>query len=169
MFGDKAQAMAAQWNDAPGLATPMRVGEAGIWLGRRNCSLSPSQLLGFFASLALVSMLVAGMCWINGGRLVPAFTGAELLLFAGALLVYARHAADRERVEFGADRVVVEWESAGQVERTEFPSRHTRILMHDNGLIVFRAGDREAFVGRYTRPERREALARQMRRALLAA
>jgi hypothetical protein len=65
--------------------------------------------------------------------------------------------------------VVVEWECAGRVERVELPTRQTRILVHDNGLIVFKAGQAQAFAGRYTRAERREKLARELRRALIAA
>lgn len=161
--------MAAQLMETLDFGAPHGSAEAHVWACKRNCSISPRQLLGFFVSLSLVSMLVAGLCWVGGAKLVTPFTLLELLVMAVALLAYARHAADRERVEFGAERVVVEWECAGRVERTELPTRHTRILMHDDGLIVFKAGDATAFVGRYTRPERREQLARELRRALIAA
>lgn len=160
--------MAAQWMDTLDYGAPHETGAASSWMCKRNCSISPRQLLGFFVSLSLVSLLVAGMCWIGGATLVPPFTLLELLVMAAALFAYARHAADRELVHFGEQQVVVEWESAGRLERTELPTRQTRILMHDNGLIVFSASGRQAFVGRYTRPERREQLARELRRALLA-
>ena len=161
--------MAAQLMDTLDFGAPDGQAEGYVWVCKRNCSMSPSQLLGFFVSLSLVSLLVAGLCWLGGAKLVTPFTLLELLVMAVALLAYARHAADRERVVFGAERVVVEWENAGRVERAELPTRRTRILMHDDGLIVFRAGDQMAFVGRYTRPERREKLARDLRRALIAA
>lgn len=161
--------MAAQWMDTLEFGTPDGPSCAPAWVSKRNCSISPRQLLGFFVSLSLVSALVAGLCWVGGAKLVTPFTALELVVLAVALLVHARHAADRERVEFGADRVVVEWECAGSVERIELPTRQTRILMHDNGLIVFKAGQAVAFAGRYTRPERRETLARELRRALIAA
>ncbi len=140
-----------------------------VWLAKRNCSLTPGQVMGFFASLSLLSLLVAALCWFSGAKLVTPFTCAELLVLGIALLAWARHAADRERVEFGAELVVVEWESAGRLQRTELPTRSTRILLHDNGLVVLRAAGSEVFVGRYTRPERREQLARELRKALLAA
>ncbi len=161
--------MAAQLLDTLDFGGPKGPVEAHVWASKRNCSISPRQLLVFFVSLSGLSMLVAGMCWLRGAKLVTPFTLAELLLMAVALLVHARHAADRERVEFGAECVIVEWECAGHVERTELPTRRTRILLHDDGLIVFRAGDVQAFVGRYTRAERREQLARELRRALIAA
>ena len=161
--------MAAQLMDTLDFGAPSGAAEAHVWTCKRNCSISPRQLLVFFASLALVSMLVAALCWYGGAKLVTPFTLLELLVMAGALLAYARHAADRECVEFGAEQVVVEWECAGRVERTELPTRRTRILMHDDGLIVFKAGEHMAFVGRYTRPELREKLARELRRSLIAA
>ena len=161
--------MSAQWMDRLDFRAPDASGCAQVWASRRNCSISPRQLLGFFVSLSLLSLLVAGLCWVSGAKLVTPFTLLELLVMAGALLAYARHAADRERVEFGPEHVVVEWECAGRVERTELPTRQTRILVHDNGLIVFKAGQAQAFAGRYTRAERREKLARELRRALIAA
>lgn len=161
--------MAAQWTDTLDFGARQAQADAQVWLSKRNCSISPRQLLGFFASLSLLSLLVAALCWFSGARLVPPFTVLELLVMAVAMLAYARHATDRERVEFGEQQVVVEWECAGRVERTVLPTRQTRILMHDNGLIVFSAAGTKVFVGRYTRPERRERLARELRQSLIAA
>ena len=140
-----------------------------VWSFRRNCSISPVQLLSFFVSLSLVSLLVALMCWAGGAKLVTPFTVAELVVFGGALLVYARHAADRERVSLSATALVVEWECAGTVERVEFDPRWARIMVGEKGLVEVTGAGKRAFVGRYTRPERREKLARDLRRALLAA
>jgi uncharacterized membrane protein len=140
-----------------------------VWLFRRNCSISPRQLLAFFISLSVVSMLVALMCWVGGATLVTPFTVLELVVLGAALLVYARHAGDRERVSISAHLLVVEWENAGAVERVEFNPRWTRIVVNGKGLVEISGGGKRAFVGRYTRAERREKLARDLRRALLAA
>lgn len=140
-----------------------------VWLFRRNCSISPSQLLMFFVSLAVVSLLVAVLCWTIGAVLVTPFTLAELVVLAGAMLHYARHAADRECVRVAPGSLVVEWECAGRVERAEFDPRLTRILVGDKGLVEVSGAGRAAYLGRYTRPERRETMARDLRRALLSA
>ena len=166
------QGMSAQWGDSFDfglLGRPASQDGMLVWLLRRNCSISPRQLLLFFVSLALVSLFVAMLCWVGGAKLVPPFTLVELLTFGGALLMYARHAGDRERVAISAQALVVEWECAGRCERAEFNPRWARIVLHDNGLVAISESGRQAFVGRYTRPERREKLARDLRRALLAA
>ncbi|MDE2186925.1 MAG: DUF2244 domain-containing protein [Betaproteobacteria bacterium] len=150
------------------LGAPSEQDGALIWLFKRNCSISPKQLLAFFASMALISSCVALMCWEGGATLVPPFTVAELLAFGSALYVYARHAADRERVTVSAQSLVVEWENAGRIERAEFNPRWARIVVNENGLVEISGAGKLAFMGRYTRPDRRETLARDLRRAVLA-
>ncbi len=164
--------MTVQWVDDLDfglLGRPSVQDGARVWAFRRNCSISPMQLLSFFASLSLVSLLVAVMCWASGATLVTPFTLLELLTFGAALLAYARHAADRERVSLSSTSLVVEWECAGTVARVEFDPRWARITVGEKGLVEVSGAGRRAFVGRYTRPERREKLARDLRRALLAA
>lgn len=151
------------------LGAPAECDGALVWAFRRNCSIAPSQLLMFFVSLSVVSLLVAVLCWSIGAVLVTPFTVLELLVFAGALLHYARHAGDRERVSVGDGRLVVEWECAGQIERAEFDPRQVRVVVGDRGLIEISGSGQQAWVGRYTRPERLEPMARELRRALLAA
>ena len=65
------------------------------WVFRRNCSMSPRQLIVFYASLCVVSLIVASIAWDVGGSLVLPFTGIELGSVALALVVYGRHATDR--------------------------------------------------------------------------
>ena len=161
-----------QWVDSVEfglLGRPLSQDGRLVWSLRRNCSISPRQLLLFFVSLTLVSLFVALLCWAGGAKLVPPFTLAELLAFGVALVVYARHAGDRERIVVSANALVVEWECGGRFERAEFNPRWARIVLHDNGLVAISESGRQAFVGRYTRPERRETLARDLRRAVLAA
>src|SRR5438309_940919 len=62
------------------------------WLLKRNCSLRPSQLVGFFASLCVVSLGIGTVCWLQGAPLVMPFAGIELAAVATAFLLYARHA-----------------------------------------------------------------------------
>lgn len=162
--------MAAHWVSALDFGpfcVPSQQDGALVWLFKRNCSISPRQLLVFFVSLSLISLFVAMLCWVAGAKLVTPFTVLELLVLGGALFVYARHAADRERVEVSAQSLVIEWECAGRIERSEFNPRWARIVVGERGLIEISGAGRQAFIGRYTRPERREKLARDLRRALL--
>src|SRR5438270_13892551 len=76
-----------------------RLGESSAqWLLRRNCSMTPGQLVAFYVSLCAWSLAIAGAFWWRGATLVMPFAGIELLAVAAALVVYARHAGDRERV-----------------------------------------------------------------------
>ena len=68
------------------------------WLLRRNCSMTPGQLVAFYLSLCAWSFAIAGAFWLRGATLVLPFAGLELLGVGAALLIYARHATDRERM-----------------------------------------------------------------------
>ena len=75
-------------------------GQSGAmqWVLRRNCSITPGQLGGFYLSMCVVSLLIAlGFAW-HGAPVVLYFAGIELLVLAAALLVYARHATDADTI-----------------------------------------------------------------------
>lgn len=138
------------------------------WVFRRNCSISPRQLMLVFGALSVTSLLVAGTAWMAGGTLVFPFTGLELVALAVAMLVYARHATDRESVRLSPDRLQVEWENAGVVESVQFNPRWVRLSQLEGGLIELSSSGRTFYIGRYVRPERREVMLRDLRAALRA-
>lgn len=141
------------------------------WLLKRNCCLSPVQLLRFYVSLCVVSLGIAGFFWSMGATLVMPFAWLELSAVGAALLVYARHAGDGEKIVLGSGRLVVELETAGRTRRAEFNSQWVQVGPGptDGALIeVFEHGRRVA-VGRHVRPELRPALAHEIRLALRTA
>jgi uncharacterized membrane protein len=85
-----------------------------------------------------------------------------------AFLAYARHAADGERISLQDHRLVVELESAGQLQRTEFDSDWVRVEPRtgERSLIEVSARGRSVSVGRFVRPELRPLLAQEIRSAL---
>jgi uncharacterized membrane protein len=140
------------------------------WLLKRNCSLTPAQLFGSYAVLCTISLIIAlGFTW-HGAGAVLAFAGIELLLVGVALLVYARHAADQERITLAGDALTVEHWHGSQTERVEFRAAWVRVEPQaGEGSLVELSGDgRQSHVGRYLRPELREPLARELRAALRA-
>ncbi|MBL0719198.1 DUF2244 domain-containing protein [Piscinibacter sp. Jin2] len=143
-------------------------GWAAEWVLKRNCSLRPGQLLVFYLSLCLVSLLIAGYFWRQGARPVMVFAGIELLVVGLAMLAYARHAGDRERVELAAGRLTVEWQHGARSGRMEFAAESVRI--DDGGpgraLIGLSALGREVKVGRHVRPELRRQLAEELKATL---
>lgn len=148
------------------LATPSVDGV--YWLLRRNCSVTPRQLMAMYLSLCGVSLLVAGFFWSQGATLVLPFAAVELVAVGLAFLVHARHATDRERISFRQDRLVIEQESAGCVQRCEF-ARHAVQVESPFGrdqLIEVRGNGQRVQIGRFLRADLRPALAREIRIAL---
>lgn len=138
------------------------------WSLKRNCSVTPAQLGYLYASMCILSMGVAGFFWSQGATLVLPFAVLELVAVGVALLVYARHATDSERISLLEGRLVVEWETAGRSSRCEFAREWVRVEPGpDVGqLIEVRGGGRSVQVGRFLRSDLRPLLAREIRRAL---
>lgn len=138
---------------------------------RRNCSVTPAQVGWMFVSLSSVSCLVAGFFWSMGAKLVLPFTLLELTALGAALLVYARHATDGERVSLQPGWLVVERETGGKLLRSEFAREWVRVEPGKDPqcLIEVRAGGQSVQVGRFVRSDLRPALAREIRLALRGA
>ncbi|HSV70597.1 MAG TPA: DUF2244 domain-containing protein [Methylibium sp.] len=161
--------------------TPLQFGRVGTsgtapdhgavlieWELKRNCSMSPKQVLAVYASLCVISLVIATYFWMLGARLVMPFAWVELLCVGAALLVYARHADDAECVALRADRLTVEWRNGGRVERVEFLPEWVRIepRRDDRSLIELLGQGQVIEVGRFVRPELRRALAEELRAAV---
>lgn len=148
---------------------PTRQGpELRQWSIRRNCSVTPGQLGGLYASLCAVSFGIAGVFWWAGAPWVMPFAALELLALAAACLVYARHAADAEHIRLEPGRLVVEQEVAGRVSRREFATLGMRVEGPSgrNPLVALCSGGQAVQVGRHLRMEQRVTLARELRQAL---
>jgi uncharacterized membrane protein len=161
-----------------GLASPssrLRFASAAVpgddsvqWLLRRNCSLAPRQLFAFYASLCFILLAIALFFWRVGAPLVLPFAGIELLAVGVALLVYARHATDRESMILRPGRLSVECRLGRRTERAEFAQAWARVEpRHDDRSLIEISGEgRHIAVGRFVRPELRPALADELRAAL---
>ena len=153
-------------------ATEPAVGQAdsqGVqWLLQRNCSVTPGQLIGLFVSLSVVSLGIATFFWFQGATLIMPFAWAELIAVGIAFTVYARHARDGEKILLRGGQLVVELQTAGRLERSEFNREWVRVEPKDGdgSLIEVSGQGRTVRVGRHVRPELRPALAREIRFAL---
>jgi uncharacterized membrane protein len=143
-------------------------GQAIVWFLKRNCSVTPAQLGWFYASLCVVSLGIGAFFWLQGAPLILPFAWLELGAVGLALLVYARHATDGERISLTGRRLVVELESGGQLQRTEFDPEWVRVEPRHDGrsLIEVSGRGRSVSVGRFVRPELRPLLAQEIRSAL---
>ncbi|MFC5496019.1 DUF2244 domain-containing protein [Caenimonas terrae] len=138
------------------------------WFLQRNCSVTPAQLAWLYVSLCAVSLGIGVVFWWHGATLVLPFAWIELVAVGAAFVVYARHAADGERISLQGRQLVVELENAGRLERAEFDREWVRVepSAADRSLIEVSGRGRSVNVGRYVRPELRPALAQEIRRAL---
>lgn len=164
---------AAAWRFARRVRVPGRDGPrlALQWVLKRNCSITPRQLVAVYLSLCALSLAIAVGFWVNGAPYVLAFAGLELLLVGLALGVYARHAGDRETVTLADREVEVEQCFGGQVERAAFRAEWVCVEpAQAQGSLVELAGQgRRVQVGRFVRPELRSELAQELRRAVRSA
>lgn len=152
----------------PCMQGPARSGETGCqqWVLKRNCSVTPRQLGCFYASLCAVSLGIAIFFWAQGAVLVMPFAWVELLGVGWALLVYARHATDRECLVLGEGRLSVERWNAGRVDRTEFVAEWVRVEAPPGGMLELSGEGKSVAIGRHMRPDQRQLLARELRAAL---
>ena len=138
------------------------------WLLKRNCSATPRQMMGLYASLCAISMLIGAFFWMQGATLVIPFAWLELVAVGTALLVYSRHATDSERIRLQPGRLTVEHVSGRHVERAEFAPAWVRIEPEhgERSLIELSGQGQRISVGRFVRPELRRQLAEELRWAL---
>ncbi len=162
-------------------ATPWRFGQELVldsegapsrtvlhWLLKRNCSITPRQLGAFYLSLCLVSLSISALFLWQGAPLVMAFAGLELVVVGVALLVFARHAGDRETLTLDGRLLLVEQYIGPRRETTRFNAEWLAVEpAGGQGSLVALSGEgRKVQVGRFLRPELRNDFARELRLAL---
>ena len=149
--------------------TESRAGEQTVqWLLKRNCSITPRQLMAFYVSLCVVSLGIGALCWMQGATLVMPFAWLEVVVVGSALLIYSRHATDRESIRLQPGRLTVEHVFGRHTERVEFAPDWVRVEPeHGDGSLIELSGQGQRIaVGRFVRPELRRQLADELRWAL---
>ena len=133
--------------------------------------MTPAQLASVYGLLCLMSLSIGLFFWSYGAPMVLGFAGLDLLAVGVAFLMYARHATDGEWISLQGASLVVEQETAGRRERTEFDRQWVRIepKAGRDGLIAVSSRVQTIEVGRFLRPEMRRLLAGEINRALRAA
>lgn len=145
------------------------IGEQGMqWALKRNCSLAPRHLLGVYAVLFALSIVIGLGFLLVGLPAVLPFAGVELVAVGAAFWVYARHAADREEIILSHGELRVEHHCGRRVDQARFRVEWLRIESprSDASLVELTGQGRRIRVGRYLRPEFRPALAHELRMAL---
>ena len=145
---------------------PFRDGNAGFSLIlKRNCSISPAGLAGVFAALALVVLAIGGGFAIAGAWLVLPFAGLEVLALGAAFVLYARRAADYERIVLESGRLTVEVAEAQTTSRYEMEARRARVYVEEE-RVVLRGAQQQLELGRHLDADGRVAFAAALQERL---
>ena len=126
-----------------------------------NCSLSPRQALFFFASISVVSLVIAGIFALQGFWPILPFAGLELGLLGWALRasMRRRHYLQTIRVSDAEVEVVTRDQRGSQEER--FPRLWARVRLvrahgwHPSRLVIESHGRTCEVGGVLTEEERR--------------
>jgi uncharacterized membrane protein len=103
--------------------------------------------------------------------MVVPFSVIEMSAVGVALLIYARHAVDCERVSLGADALLIESVEGNRRSVTRLDRRAVRVVIGARPRLevsVVSRGERVA-VGRFIGERERRRFARELREALILA
>jgi uncharacterized membrane protein len=141
---------------------------------QRNCSMSPGQVARAYAVLCSISLAVAIGFFVHGIWIVLAFSLLELACVGLALLIYSRHALDRERISLTDACLLVERVQADVHSHARLDPLWTRVLPPAElsppggrrALITLESRGVRVEVGRFVNEAQRRVVARELRLAL---
>jgi uncharacterized membrane protein len=142
-----------------------------VWMLSRNCALTPAQVGAFYLSLVIASTCIASVFLVRGVWMILPFSLLEMVAVGVALLVYARHAIDSDRVSLGHDALEIESIDGKNRVLLRFDPRAARVEVEDRPrgqVSVVARGERVA-IGRFVCERERRRFARELRRALMLA
>jgi len=135
------------------------------WQMRRNCALTPKQLLQFYIALVCLSLIVATGFFLAGVWMIPIFTALELTAVTIGFLMYCRHALDCETIEIEGKQLLVKKFIGYRETVFEFNSQWVKIEQPIEGAKTFRISQSGLCVelGQFIRHEQQITLIRQVR------
>ena len=138
------------------------------WQMRRNCALTPKQLLKFYIILVCLSSIVATGFLLAGVWVIVIFTIVELSAVTVGFLVYCRHALDYEIIEIDDERLIVKKFIGYKEMIYEFNIQWAKIEPSLEGSKTFFISQSNLRVelGHFIRPEQQTVLIASVRRHL---
>lgn len=140
------------------------------WTLKRNCSITPHQLLAAYGALCAASLTVAGFFTWHGGWFVLCFAVLELAAVGLAFVLCARHATDRERIALDDQWLLIELIDADHARQYRLDAHATRIdpPSAHHQLITVREHGTRIEIGRFLTIMKRHQFALELRSALMA-
>jgi uncharacterized membrane protein len=138
------------------------------WQMRRNCALTPKQLLWFYLVLVSLSLIVGVGFFLAGVWMIPIFTTLELTAVTIGFLIYCRHALDCETIEIEGKRLIVKKFIGYKETLYEFNTQWVKIELPIEGSKVFNISQSKSRIelGQFLRTEQQMALIAQVRACL---
>ncbi|PHY06737.1 MAG: hypothetical protein CK528_06605 [Alcaligenaceae bacterium] len=135
------------------------------WQMRRNCSLTPTQLLKFYIALVSLSLIVATGFFLAGVWVISIFTALELIAVTTCFLIYCVHAVDSETIEIEDKRLLVKKCIGHKETLYEFNAQWAKIEPPLAGSKTFKISQANLRVelGQFIRYEQQLALIAQVR------
>jgi uncharacterized membrane protein len=135
------------------------------WQMRKNCALTPRQLLNFYLALVFLSLVVAAGFFLAGIWMISIFTALEISAVTIGFLIYSRHALDSETVEIEDKRLLVKKCIGHQETVYEFNTQWAKIEPPVAGSKTFNISQSQLRVelGQFIRHEQQIALIAQVR------
>ncbi|MBU3629386.1 DUF2244 domain-containing protein [Polynucleobacter sp. AP-Reno-20A-A9] len=135
------------------------------WQMRRNCALTPRQLLKFYIVLVCLSLTVGAGFFLAGVWVIPIFTALELSAVTLGFLIYCRHALDCETIEIDGKRLVVKKFIGYRELVYEFNTQWAKIELPSEGSKVFHISqsNQRVELGQFLRSEQQLPLIASVR------
>ena len=144
---------------------------AHTWILKRNCSLTPRQSAAAYVLLCTGSFGIALFFLLQGYWIVLAFALLEMLAVGCALLHYARHALDVERIALTERMLIIERIDAGRRSQFRLDPVRTRVgppLPRKRKLILLESPGASIEIGSYVSEPIRQQVAQELARAMHA-
>jgi uncharacterized membrane protein len=140
------------------------------WIIKRNCSITPKQLLMVYAVLCTVSLSIALFFTARGAWYVLGFAVLEMAAVGVAFLHFGRHAMDREHLELTDRLLAIKLVQAGKERRFHLDPHSTRIAMPRSRDELISLEDKlvRVEVGRFLNHSKRQEFAAELRHCLSA-
>ena len=139
-----------------------------IWQMRRNCALTPKQLLQFYIVLVCLSFVVAIGFLLAGVWVIPIFTIVEIGAVTIGFLIYCRHALDSETIEIDGKRLLFKKFIGYQEKVYEFNTQWAKIEtpLEDAKTFFISQSNLRVEIGQFIRQEQQLPLIASVRRHL---
>ena len=135
------------------------------WQMRRNCALTPRQLLQFYIALVCLSLFVATGFLLAGIWVIPIFTALELSAVTIGFLIYCRHALDCETIEIDGNRLIVKKFISYKEVIYEFNAQWAKIEppLKDSKVFFISQSNIRVEIGQFMRQEQQLSLIASVR------